>query len=536
MNNQASSFFSTSKSIVSEFLNTAVVLDDRAYIPKAASGIVDQPTQEPSKSVRGGGSLNVPTSSQSDSAHALNPSEIVSSFAEKGIICSVIQPPEEISLREKLGNVVMSADITILDWDLYGDSGESVQDLIRSVIQTIQKQSPAQLRLFVIYTGEPTLGRIFDILVEMIKEYGVTPILDEDRLVINFEAVRIAIFSKPGSNSDEQPGQVVEFDELVEVVIDEFTAMIAGLVSNFALHAFAELRKNVFRVLTRFSKDLDGPYLTHRMLQHIPEDAEELLINLLTEEVQALWEEKKINEIVNYERITEWCKTKEHLGEIELFPDKVISRDEFLSFVENGITYLANNTLFSGGEKKRIHKNITQNIAPSMDQLDARFAELTNMRSYYDTLSPSLSLGTILKIKDTDKYLLCLMPKCDSVRLDELAEPRSFPLLELEQNPEKFSIVVRQESLNDRYLKLLPRIKPYDLRLTPFDVEENGGKDRIIAQLVDDRLTFRSSEGQLYVWIGELKSEHALRILQQLANNFTRVGLNESEWLRRSAK
>ena len=37
-----------------------------------------------------------------------------------------------------------------------------------------------------------------------------------------------------------------------------------------------------------------------------------------------------------------------------------------------------------------------------------------------------------------------------------------------------------------------------------------------------------------YVWLGDLAETHALRIVHEYLSKFGRVGVSESEWLRRS--
>jgi hypothetical protein len=44
------------------------------------------------------------------------------------------------------------------------------------------------------------------------------------------------------------------------------------------------------------------------------------------------------------------------------------------------------------------------------------------------------------------------------------------------------------------------------------------------------------SERKKYRWIAELKTEHSQRVANDYSNQMSRVGLMESEWLRRWAK
>jgi hypothetical protein len=44
---------------------------------------------------------------------------------------------------------------------------------------------------------------------------------------------------------------------------------------------------------------------------------------------------------------------------------------------------------------------------------------------------------------------------------------------------------------------------------------------------------FLESQGKKFIWVGELKFAYAQRIINQFATQFSRVGLDEFEWLRR---
>ncbi len=46
---------------------------------------------------------------------------------------------------------------------------------------------------------------------------------------------------------------------------------------------------------------------------------------------------------------------------------------------------------------------------------------------------------------------------------------------------------------------------------------------------------FDTTDKKRFEWVSELKSEHAQRIANNFAAKLSRVGLDESEWLRRGA-
>ena len=63
-------------------------------------------------------------------------------------------------------------------------------------------------------------------------------------------------------------------------------------------------------------------------------------------------------------------------------------------------------------------------------------------------------------------------------------------------------------------------------------------RDSVVARKEDlsQAFVFRDAEGNEYNWLGELKAEFAQRVAQAFAGNFSRVAVDESEWLRRSAR
>ena len=51
-------------------------------------------------------------------------------------------------------------------------------------------------------------------------------------------------------------------------------------------------------------------------------------------------------------------------------------------------------------------------------------------------------------------------------------------------------------------------------------------------QEIDGSFVFTSSHNDRYKWIVDIKSLHAQRIVNNYCAQLSRVGLNESEWLR----
>ena len=54
----------------------------------------------------------------------------------------------------------------------------------------------------------------------------------------------------------------------------------------------------------------------------------------------------------------------------------------------------------------------------------------------------------------------------------------------------------------------------------------------VIAKEENGSYYFSDANDNRYKWMGELRFEHAQRISNEFAANISRVGLDESEWLR----
>jgi hypothetical protein len=168
--------------------------------------------------------------------------------------------------------------------------------------------------------------------------------------------------------------------------------------------------------------------------------------------------------------------------------------------------------------------------------LEERFSLLTHHKSNCanPSYSPRLTLGTIIQGQRTKKYWICVQQKCDSVRLDD--KPRRFLFLPLTISKEncKFNVVIPEEA---SYIKVKVDLSTHSLRTIKFTGNKDGsvfarkyGKshDYYFIQYYKVKKVDEN-----FKWILDLKDAHAQRISNSYAAKFSRVGLDESEWLRR---
>ena len=203
-------------------------------------------------------------------SHRLNAQKVINSFAQKRIVCSVIRPTNDgdSGWKNSVVNLASSADILIIDWELMSDNGENALDILEKISKSAI-DSPAQLRLFAIYTGSPRIAEIVDeIRNELAGKLGVTFEQQDDDFSLTFASTRIVVFVKPDTSylPKEYDDRRVSFEDIADRVISEFAAMTAGLVSNVVISSLALIRQNTYKLLSSFSSRLDAPYLTHRAL------------------------------------------------------------------------------------------------------------------------------------------------------------------------------------------------------------------------------------------------------------------------------
>ena len=132
---------------------------------------------------------------------------------------------------------------------------------------------------------------------------------------------------------------------------------------------------------------------------------------------------------------------------------------------------------------------------------------------------------------DKKRYLLCLQPVCDSVRMEGKSRAFVFSVLNEPKDGKRFTHCVMNVSGN--VIKLVYKPNVSGVFVSNFKTET----DAVCADKDDtDRFIFKDKDGNDYEWIAELKTEHAPRAAEQFGRELSRVGLTESEWLRIKAK
>lgn len=520
-----SDFFKLSKEVANRFIQSIVFIDDRAFL--ADTG---------------------------DNTNAFNSNIISKAFAESGKICAIYAPITESDIKTYYP-ILNKADIVILDWylqltnesdrdldpeadaEMDDPRGEYTISLIRNLTD---ESSNKNLKLIVIYTGD-NIAAIKD---EIAKEFSSSPFKEED-FSMQINNVRIVLRGK-GDNSDKQYNYntdlntfVVPYIELPDHILNEFTKMSSGLVSNYALESATLIREQTSRILGVFSPSLDPAYLGHRTLLENPSDAKSLLTKLYGDVITELIEAEEIN---TDKWIEYWLSQNISENEIMLGGNKIVRNQDILLNIINS----------SGGVSERIQKATKVSVSKkdgvkyishlfkykdvNVDNSNISFAQLTHHKNAICPIktAPVLTLGTIIKKREDRKttFFICIQQRCDSVRIpNEDSNDRRFIFLPLtEKAPDaKDSQNRLSPIIIDNATILYLNGQSFDIKTIRF--KANATK-KVNAVFIDDKWIFKSIHKEVFEWVVDLKELHAQRIVNNYCAQLSRVGLNESEWLR----
>ena len=538
--NGPNSFRRRARKIAESFLQTAVILDDFAEMPSPERA---QPRQIRSRITNGPDYRELPDTedlrTRRDPRDApLDARAVIDGFAEIGSTCAVLRPSPDEEYHEKTIKVAARADIVILDWKIHDSTGEEALSLLKDILTS--DQNNCRLRLLAIYTGEPNLQQVSDQVQKAISEFYTGEQIDaEDPYRISKGPLRIVILAKAGFRADTSPatGQETAELDLATRLVDEFALMTEGLLRNVALAGISAIRQQSHRLLTKFDRHLDPAYLGHRQMLSNPNDAEDHLAEALAAEIFSVLSDERPGEQANADAIRDWLTSMQAAG-LDLstpfaFPKTTKPVDGWHQLTSQGAGSKHVTRPNQVGIKK-LGKIGTRAFVDTPDQAlqsDRSFAALLSLKSQYAIRAPRLALGTILRETTGGfRYLLCLQPKCDSIRLTAAT---GFPLIPLEENNDTFRLAIEVTAGLWKHFNIV--LKPSGLIARSFQ-PRNKSDGEIFAISEGDKMQFQDIDGHTYHWIGEMKDEYALMLAGDVASSLARPGPNNSEWLRRASQ
>lgn len=544
----SSAFFNRSKKIANDFIQNIVFLDDKAYLKEDTEG--------------------------QEIVNDLDAYEISKIFAKEKKVCAVYDP-ENLDDISDFKQIATKSDIVILDWfidinevvEIGDEEDDAEEDDIRGkytldiISELISLDNYDKLKIILVYTGEINLVEISE------KIRGLNPNLsfevDDLKLQIGKTIVLVRAKSNNQDGDDNRfnhlpnlNNKVLKYSELPNFLLEEFTKVTSGLLSNFALLSLHKLRSNTSKIIGLYNKDLDHAYLEHKSSIPNQEDAESLILEIFKDSIGDLLHYEKVHKSISKTDISNWIKSRlfneqkqvknekgnpispiKNLQRNSKFLLDVLYSDEtnvekrFIQLLKPLLSNKEAENYYVYLNKYNIDLFINNNQEDEKETLLTKFAILTHHKNVFlpRGVKPNLSLGTVLKSTKKEIYYICIQQKCDSVRI-KVDESRKFLFLPLvESKNGKFNFISHDGK------KLQLDSKSYSIRTLKF----KSNKDGVVQpNIVKDKFIFKqiynNRSDEKFEWILDLKDLHAQRIVSDYASNLSRVGLDESEWLRKS--
>ena len=502
--------------LVKHFLQTAVVIDDEAFMTSSSEDKikVSDPDRSGVKSIENDKHVTL-----TRKFHSLDARLIIESFTSLGIICSVVKPTESALHTSR------QADIIILDWLLKSDSYHYTLELLMDLLAT--KTDRNSLRLIAVYTGESNLSDISKNIYDKLKEADLNPVLDQNHIDISYQCGRIVLYAKSGAIISDQFSDRQLKEELIpQLLIEDFASMTTGLLPGIVLASLAAVRDGEHRILNAFSADLDSAFLTQKSCISNPNDAEQQIVNQIAEELRGLMDESVANTMPVDQHAIKDCLAKRMVSDKRfIFKKTELNIDKTVSLVIQGLNSQLTDKHFEFLTKGFSGKDGVE--------LDKRLAWLMSFRTVYNAPPPTLWLGSVIVgLSDGDeRYLFCIQPRCDCVRLVGNNQFFFLPLVEPKKEMEQ--IVVRLDNNYKLFGIEFDFAKGISLTFEP-SMEHKAVLAKELSN--DGSFEYKDENDNVYKWLGELKAECAQAIVHRLANKLSRIATDGSEWLRRISK
>ena len=475
-----------------------------------------------------------------DNAHQLNAKELTEAFAKKEILCSVINPSNDIEGEnkciERIAQMARMADVVILDWEMPGKDHSIAQNAIIEIIKEDQGEGGC-LRLIVIYSAADGITAINN-LHNCLEKYKFEKI--ENGFALQNEHALIVFLNKLGNF---QTTDRIGYTDLPDRIITEMLKLTKGLLPSAALRAVSVLRDKSHHLLAKFPARLDGAYIVHRALIPDPNDAETFLLDLLSSELSFILSNPKVRDTLSAESCSEWLDINNIFSVDEKSEIKTVLTEKSGNKIEklNKLNLFKLNESDSRKKGQDIANKLFNKVYKEIGVDDAR-ADMSvlstldrDCRTPQNNIDPPrLKLGSIIRrvVEGNTQYFLCFQPLCDSVRIDK--KGKSFPFLSLtcikteDTNSGSFDICVRDK--NNDIVWLQVDTKPSNIVTLCFKptCKQHG---YIAAKLRDSAYLFQSTEDE-FEWCADIKIGKAQRLASNLATRIHTLGIDEFEWMR----
>jgi len=540
------------------FLQTAIVIDDQAMMGSTETVVVPASIEAPTGSLLDStpepaapAALEITLERDMvPSSKALNARILSQAFLDRRMICGLYRPESGEDMVTRASGAAEAADIVVVDWHLETGKSQPAKDIILNVLQK-DVEEKGRLRLIAIYTSQAGREAIAVELLSDIEQNGVLKgRFERSGAVISDATTRIVVLNKRSTPEAADREEVTE-ERLPERLVIEFAELTTGVMPSFALSSVAAIRKGAHHVLSLYTSQLDGAFVAHRCGIPHPEDSKAFAVDMMASELRNLIEVADVaGETLNENVIGAWIQNKVDAGEHFRTDRADVSADLVKGFISGGAkavqmsaehqTGFKNQDGALGKDHKVTSGTLSRIFYPSADAAREGVQELARLSTFQrephrtrlpEFWAPRLTLGSVVQRLDEEgEILLCVQPRCDSIRLDE---ETAFPFQTVGKDV-NFNLIVRDIAGVDQSTWV--NLKPRDAKMVRFGVD--ASQKAVFAQRDAEtgRYVFTAATGETFAWLGDLKAMKAQRWASELGTRVQVVGIDELEWLRQAGE
>ncbi|MCY3849330.1 MAG: response regulator receiver domain [Acidimicrobiaceae bacterium] len=539
-------------SAVSDYFRTALLIDDRVaadFRPlerlgdESRADLAEEPTPD----------LVVPPE---EDETPVQPAQLVRAFLTEGVVCSVLEADSGTELEQQVLLGAKIADLLIVDWLIDGDESATIE-----AIEAVATQFPERLTVIVVFTGAHSLSDVVQRLVDRPEfESAYDYIVRRNNTVV-------LVFGKPGTqltDGEDQRQPDSDYRRLPKMIRDDLEMVFKGFMPEFAFSGINALRDSTPRILANFNAELDAGALIHRALLPEPSDAADQFVRLLASDFEQVLHDGCVGDVWNIGESPSAVAHIELTGDLNQMTQRLRSLQipEDLEEAEREALQAELDRIKQFGDDELVREALTDGLCRfrelglSESSLKKAIPELTatltgadasnrNLAVMMDSLGtsempPRLELGVVLKREpsgeedpqpgnETDWHLwLCVQPLCDSVRLEG---PRAFPLVPISEETNGLKAMICPPDRDPTCITFVTNLHQLvHVRFAP------NGAQAVVAE--GDRLDwhFTDVNGTRYRVVTRLRPDLAAHVAHTLSSAATRIGTDQSEWLRLGAR
>lgn len=505
------------KEAAKNFLNSVLIVDDKISFdisPQPASklktpdnefGDIQSETED-----------KVPFVGRSE----LNAKELITTFSSENILCTPYlyekDKPFPYSLAKK-------SDIIVLDWDLDGD-----EKTIQKILTEILKNNLSKMWYVVIYTScnldevtEKLIKQKFSEKIEFVSKNGNE---------LNYKL----------NNNEHISGRIdvikkCDDSELSKKLVEGFSKFSNGFINSIALKVVTSVRNKTYNLLGTYHNALDNAVVTHYLNLLLNKDTcrqakynlFHYILSLIISDIGDIVKEdldgeisliNSVSELLNDKKSlyinSEEHKTKQNKSISELLEGIELSEDNIDKFLQDSFDGISCNDI----KFKAISLSVDNKFEKELACIDSTKKCFNNGGNH------ELKYGSVIK-NDHNDYLLCIQPLCDCERLKNNT---AFLFIKLSADKKNFSFVIKDNS-ELKYLRT-------SSELSKTFMSETFTPSTLTKNIQSNGNSFKNKEKKEFKWICDLKAEYVQKVIHEISATYTRIGMDQFEWLRKKSK